>query len=135
MKKVMVVLSCLACLALAAAVWRVCTGPNRTEDVGHGIQVSVWGNCAYCKDDPKAWAKYQFYGWKDTSRPSLSTTLSPAFLLVNNASQPRDVVVRSLADWKSPVAGNVHLEPGQRFKFRIEAVNTWYCCFDASPTR
>jgi len=114
-------------LATVSMFWGIhYTHTHQTVDLGDGLEVRVAGYCWYVSEVEKTGRTNQFFASNELGFSDMS--MEPCFTIVNTSDEPREVEVHTLSAWRVPISGNVHLEPGQEFKFQIEAkYKHWYC--------
>lgn len=114
-------------LAAVGSTWAMHYSQTHSViNVGEGIEVRVAGRCWYEARIPETGCTHQFYASNELGFSDMS--MEPHFTLVNTTSEPREVRVHSMSAWETPVAGNVHLEPGQKFQFQLHGKHKhWYC--------
>lgn len=129
--------SFFSCLFLLAAVtlWSSWYFQNHQIVVVDGIEIQVYGR-VYYSEKGSEFGSHQFFASNEICNTGM--TMNPFFTITNSTASAREVNIRSLSAWETPIHGDIHLEPGQQFEFRLQADkrgNYWYCWIKPQPLK
>lgn len=103
---------------------------HRTIILDDDIKVQVIGRIWYLDKVKETGQVNQFFSSNrlEFVNKNRNMCMSPSFKIVNMGVEARKIKIHSLSGRSVPISGEVHLEPGQWFRFQIKSQSQhWYC--------